>query len=275
MSPSKVLAFALTASVLTLAAFVGAQTAGILTINGIAVPSEQIELLRVMRGAQPASARTETALKEELVRRTAIEAAAISTGFDKRPNIRAQLALQRQTTLIHEYLKDWLIRNPVTRTELRQAYNLAMDAQRDKTEYHLRHILVKTHAEARDIIEKIANGAHFDDLAKALSSDGKAQDNVELGWALLEDYVEPFAEAVAQLPVGATSSTPVKTKFGYHVILNMEVRPFAPPDFEQFAETEEARKLLRKLQRKKLTDYLDQLEKSAVITHAVITQISK
>lgn len=81
-----------------------------------------------------------------------------------------------------------------------------------------RHILVDTEATANEVIAALENGESFSDLARALSTDtGSGARGGELGWSPVTNYVEPFADAVRELPIGEISE-PVQSEFGFHII---------------------------------------------------------
>lgn len=79
------------------------------------------------------------------------------------------------------------------------------------------HILVKTEAEARNILKQLEEGANFQQLAKKHSICPSKKRGGDLGEFSKGDMVPPFDKAVfsAELftPVG-----PVRTKFGFHII---------------------------------------------------------
>ncbi len=81
-------------------------------------------------------------------------------------------------------------------------------------------------AKAEDLIEQLQAGADFATLAKANSDDpGSAIGGGELPFAKAGTYVPEFDQALCErLSVGQTTTTPVKTQFGYHVIRKLEER---------------------------------------------------
>ncbi len=81
-----------------------------------------------------------------------------------------------------------------------------------------RHILVKTQEEAEEIRKKLQKGEKFEDLAKQYSQDPSKERGGDLGWFSKEMMVKEFGEAAFSLKVGEISP-PVKTQFGYHIIL--------------------------------------------------------
>ena len=72
---------------------------------------------------------------------------------------------------------------------------------------------------AKEIIKKLDEGADFAELAKEYSKDGSADDGGALGRFGHGDMVSEFEEAAYKLEVGEYTKEPVKTKYGYHVIL--------------------------------------------------------
>ena len=76
-------------------------------------------------------------------------------------------------------------------------------------------------------------GAKFEELAKQSKDPGSKENGGDLGWSSAASYVKPFGDALAKLEKGKYTEVPVKTEFGYHVILLEDSRPLTPPPFEQ------------------------------------------
>lgn len=82
-----------------------------------------------------------------------------------------------------------------------------------------RHVLVKTEAEANDLAALLRAGADFVALATAKSADpGSAAQGGSLGCQSRGVYVEAFEKAVWDGTIGELQG-PVKTDFGYHLIV--------------------------------------------------------
>lgn len=76
---------------------------------------------------------------------------------------------------------------------------------------------------AKDIIKKLKNGDSFDDLAKEYSDDTSNKDKGgDLGYFNTGDMLEEFEKAAFALKKGKYTTTPVKTKYGYHIILKTD-----------------------------------------------------
>ncbi len=74
-----------------------------------------------------------------------------------------------------------------------------------------------------EAMEKIKAGSKFNEVAAQYSED-KARSGGSLGWQKRGDMVGPFQDAAFALPVSSMANPvytdpPVKTKFGYHIIM--------------------------------------------------------
>lgn len=106
----------------------------------------------------------------------------------------------------------------ITEDDLKRAYSQRQDQYREPEQVDVRHILVKTEAEAQDVKKKLEAGANFTDLAKKVSEDPGSKDNGGLYQDVVKGQMVPeFDKEAFSLPIGKISN-PVKTSFGYHVL---------------------------------------------------------
>lgn len=76
---------------------------------------------------------------------------------------------------------------------------------------------------AKEVITKLKNGEKFEDLAKEYSSDDQNKDNGgDLGYFAHGSMEESFEEATLKLKNGEYTTEPVKTSYGYHIILRVD-----------------------------------------------------
>ncbi len=75
---------------------------------------------------------------------------------------------------------------------------------------------------AKEVITKLNNGEKFEDLAKEYSSDGTKDNGGDLGWFNRGDMIDEFMDAVIPLEKGKYTTTPVKSRYGYHIILKVD-----------------------------------------------------
>ena len=74
--------------------------------------------------------------------------------------------------------------------------------------------------EAEKIIKQLKDGKKFATLAKKYSKDeGTATNGGDLGYFNLDKMVEEFSNAVKELKVDEYTKEPVKSQFGYHIII--------------------------------------------------------
>ena len=124
-------------------------------------------------------------------------------------------------------------------------------------EYKSRHILVKTEEEAVAIIANLKKGAKFEELAKQSLDPGSKDNGGVLDWSSPSNFVKPFSDALVSLSKGKYTETPVKSEFGYHVILLDDSRPLNVPKFEdvkprlqQQAQSQQINKMVADLRAK-------------------------
>ena len=76
---------------------------------------------------------------------------------------------------------------------------------------------------AKSIIQRLDDGEDFEELAKEYSEDaGNKDDGGNLGFFNRGAMVQEFEEAAIKLEIGEYSKEPVKTQFGFHIILKTD-----------------------------------------------------
>ena len=166
--------------------------------------------------------------------------------------------------LANAYVQDYLKTNVVTDQALSAEYD-KIKAQMSGTEYKARHILVEKEAEAKDIIAKLnKDPAAFAKLAAEKSKDpGSKVKGGDLGWFDAKAMVPEFGAALAKLEKGKFTEEPVKTQFGYHVILLEDTRPVEVPPLEAVKP-----QLSQQVQQQNVKKQLDSLKAAAKIEMA-------
>lgn len=124
------------------------------------------------------------------------------------------------------------IAQKVTDAEVKKVYDEYVANFKSEKEIKAKHILVDTKDLAKEIIAKLnKKSASFDELAKKYS-----KDQADLGYFTAEAMVPEFSQAAFAMKKGTFSQKPVKTEFGYHVILVEDTRDSKPLAFEEVAE---------------------------------------
>jgi len=155
--------------------------------------------------------------------------------LDQDPAVEQRLKLYKDRLIQQAYVEQ-LIKGAETEDKLKARYQKFIEEKPAREEVHARHILVKTEAEAKSIIAQLDKGADFATLAKKNSTDPGAASGGDLGYFTRDDMVPAFSAAAFALPVGKYTETPVKTEFGWHVILVEDHRVKKPPTFTEARE---------------------------------------
>ena len=227
--------FAMLIAAATIAAPIYAQN--IASVNGEPITQEAYDQFIELLGTQgaPDTPELREQVKEEMINRLVMVQEAEKVGIANQAAVQTELELARQGILVRALMADYLEKNPVTEAKVQAEYEKLKQEQDEVLEYNVRHILVEDEATALDLTQQLKDqSASFEDLAKAQSKDpGSAAQGGSLGWASVDNYVAPFAEAVRNTPKGQMTDAPVQTQFGWHVIEVVDARPIAFPPFEQ------------------------------------------
>jgi peptidyl-prolyl cis-trans isomerase C len=233
------------------------------TVNGHAISQRTVDVI-VKQGAasgRPDTPETRKAVIDQLALQIVVADEAIKKGLDKTPEVVEQLDMIRQSVLANAYVQDFVKNNPVSDEALKVEYE-RIKATFSGTEYKARHILVPKEAEAKEIIARLKKdpGA-FAKLAAEKSKDpGSAARGGDLGWFDLRGMVPEFGAAVSKMEKGKISDGPVKSQFGYHVILLEDTRPIAAPALEEVKP-----QLSQQVQQQAVKKQIDALKAAAKI----------
>ena len=169
---------------------------------------------------------------DRLIDQQLISREAKKAGFDKRPDIMRKLAYEKIKILNESYLAN-VLEKEVTPERVLETYNRSIALEKKREEVKARHILVKTEAEALDIIKALKSGADFISLAKERSTGPSGKNGGDLGFFTADQMVPAFSKAAYALRKGETSDKPVQTQFGWHVIKVEDKRLAGARPFEE------------------------------------------
>jgi parvulin-like peptidyl-prolyl isomerase len=150
------------------------------------------------------------------------------------PGYKSQLAFQAEQILANQFYQQLTANTKVDEETARKYYD---EHKSDYLQVKARHILIRAKgssvplkkdakeltdeealAKAKEIRQKLVDGADFDTLAKAESDDaGSGAKGGDLGTFGHGRMVPAFEEVAFTIPVGELSQ-PVKSQFGYHII---------------------------------------------------------
>jgi peptidyl-prolyl cis-trans isomerase C len=228
------------------------------TVNGVAVSQDLANVFIAEQKAQgaPDTPELKAAVREELIRRELLIQEAKKARIDKRPEVAAQAEAARQAFFVRAYIQEFVKKNPISDAQLQGDYD-KIKAQLGSTEYKARHILVVSEDDAKTIIANLKKGDKFEDLAKQSIDPGSKENGGDLGWASAGNFVKPFSEALTGLTKGKYTENPVKSDFGYHVIMLEDTRPLNVPGFDELkprlqqqAQSQQINKMVENLRAK-------------------------
>ena len=166
-------------------------------------------------------------------------------GISNDDELKELLIKNNKLTLVTEdYIKD-----NITEKEMKDYYEnniygdisakhilISFDYDDDATDEEKEESEEKAKKQAEEIIEKLKNGEDFSELAKEYSTDESSKENGgDLGYFNTGDMVEEFEQAAYALDVNEYTTEPVKTTYGYHII--MKTGQKEKPSYEKSKDT--------------------------------------
>jgi peptidyl-prolyl cis-trans isomerase C len=224
-------------------------------INQQKIPQSRINAFIKMQGSQ----KNIDQFKDQMIITEILRQEAVRSGADRDKDLLDQLDAVKASILAQGVIQNFSKNNPPSEQELLSRYEELKKNTPPQVEYRVRHILVQTEKQAKDLIKQVKSGASFGALADRYSLD-KGTDQGELGWHVPSSFVEPFANRMVALNKGEMTSSPVKTDFGWHVIQLQDVRK---PPFKTFEELRPM--LLSQIMNEKTKAYLDDLKAKSII----------
>jgi len=161
----------------------------------------------------------------------------------------------------------------VAEKDVKAYFNTHPEEFSEKSKVRASHILLKTEKEAKDITKELSSlkggalNAKFAELAKAKSTGPSGPKGGDLGFFGQGQMVPAFNDAVFGMKKGDLTSSPIKTQFGYHVILvtdKQESKNLPYKEVKGFIEQKLKVEAFKEQMQAKMTE----LKKKAKITFA-------
>jgi peptidyl-prolyl cis-trans isomerase C len=230
------------------------------TVNDTPLTQDVLDIYASQRKGQTGDehANSEEAILNELISLELMRQDSINKGLNTQPFVIAAIDQQTRTALAGAAIKDFMASHPVSDEAAKALYDEQIGAP--GKEYSARHILVEDEETANEVIKQLDSGRDFSELAKEKSTGPSGPNGGKLGWFGADQMVKPFADATAALEKGSYTETPVKTQFGWHVIMLDDVRESTPPPFD---DVKDRIKML--LANQQLQQYVESMKANAVI----------
>jgi peptidyl-prolyl cis-trans isomerase C len=175
------------------------------------------------------------AILKTLIDISVLAKAAEDSGIADSEESKARINFLRSRALHNAFYQENAVKG-ITDEKLRTRYDKEVAGTTSKKQVDARHILVKTEEEAMAIIGELDTGKDFAELAKAKSTGPSGKNGGTLGYFSKGQMVPEFEKAAFALENGTYTKKPVKTQFGWHIILKQDERDEKPPKFEESKE---------------------------------------
>ena len=236
------------------------------TINGETITVEKLDQMYLRLGTEMRQNYDRNggkgALLENYIRKRLIIQEALKKGFDKRPDVAADLEAARESALFDRYVRDVVAQSVVTEQMLQKYYDENVKDFAIPETIKVRHIVIgisnngpRPHNEAQALeiakevmgelreslsalrVEDKANAIQaaagkFAQLAVRFSEDGVAPQGGDLGWVEKGRLDPDFEQVAFALRTGVPSGI-VRTRFGYHIIFVEGKRPGGTLSFDE------------------------------------------
>ncbi len=147
---------------------------------------------------------------------------AVKSGIEKDPKYKETLESLKKDLALQVWMQNFSQNIKVTEKEEKEFFEKNKAKFKSNEQLKARHILVKSEAEAKSLIDTLKKSkdleAKFIELAKTKSVGPSGKNGGDLGWFPLNKMVPEFSDAASKLKVKTFTQEPVKTQFGYHVI---------------------------------------------------------
>ena len=158
----------------------------------------------------------------QLIEKYLLTSEAIKDGIQNSDEFKNELEKAKNEISLEVWMKKQFDKVSVSDEDAKKFYDSNGDKFKQPEMFNAKHIIVKTEAEAKDIISQLDKAPNkvekFKELSKKSLDTASAKNGGALGRFAVEQMVPEFGSAVKALAKGTYSKTPVKTQFGYHVI---------------------------------------------------------
>ena len=195
----------------------------------------------------------------ELINQHLIIKQAYKDKLDQQKEIVEILKKNKDQIMAKYWLNNFLTNN-TSEEKIQNFYTKYLKNFKAFKEFNASHILVKEENEALQIIEKLKIKSEFSKLAKSYSIGPSKKNGGNLGWFRSGQMVKEFEEAVLKLKKGKITKKPVKTKFGYHIIMLNDIRDSQPKKINDIKQ-----QIVKRIKQNSLSNLEKQLRKNKSI----------
>jgi parvulin-like peptidyl-prolyl isomerase len=201
-------------------------------------------------------------ITDRLVERVLFIEAAKKDGIENTPEYKENLRKLEDELLVSLWMKKQMDNAIVSDSEAKEFYEANKDKFKVAESVHARHILVTDEKTAKEIIKELkglkgeALKKKFMEIAKEKSTGPTGPKGGDLGTFAKGQMVPEFDKAVFKLKKDEITLEPVKTQFGYHIILVEDKKEAGVIPYDQVKE-----KIIQTLKQKQFQTKLAEVAK--------------
>ena len=215
------------------------------TVNGVEITKTDVQMTMGPSGMsfKDLDDTMKKRVLDMVVDRTLLTQAAQKTDIIKSDEYKKQLESLKSGLLLDVWMKKMMaeIEKGLTKEALEAYYKKNEAKYSTPKQLQARHILLKSEDEAKALVKELTDAkdkkAKFIELAKSKSTGPSGPQGGDLGWFSLDRMVPEFSAAADKLGKGEFTATPVKTQFGYHLIMLDDRKEAGVKKFEEVEST--------------------------------------
>lgn len=204
----------------------------IATVNGTDITHEDLQsyIQQMPAQARNSGNLTKQKLQDQLIQRELLTQYAIKQGIESDKRYKELLEKLKKDLALEIWMGQQMDAIEVSEADIKKYYeqNKERFANAASDEVAARHILLKSEAEAKEVIAKLQKSKNlkndFIQSAKENSTGPSAKDGGYLGYFGKGRMVPEFEKAAFALKAGEMTQTPVETQFGFHVIYVEDIK---------------------------------------------------
>lgn len=213
------------------------------TVDGSSITDKDMNALMQQMGARTTFDKLPKQMQQksidQAIDRVLLLNAAQKSGIEKTKEYKDELKKIEKSLALDVWMKKQFNDVKVSSAQAKKFYNDNKTKFMQPKRVKARHILLKTKKEAQDVIKALKglSGKKLEDkfisLAKTKSVGPSAKSGGELNWFTKQQMVKEFSDAAFKLKTGHITTTPVKSQFGYHVILKQDQKAASTVEFSK------------------------------------------
>lgn len=197
---------------------------------------------------------------DEMVNQELLYLYAKENDLDKEEEYKNLLETTEVTLLKNYAFNKAIATEPPTEEEIKDYYENNKETFGNPETVKASHILVETEDQAKEVITELEGGLSFEEAATKYSTCPSKEQGGKLGEFGRGQMVPEFEEAAFNMEVGSTSN-PVKSQFGYHIIHLEDKTPANEQSFEE-AREEVVSQVARSKQQEKYMNKVNKLKET-------------